>query len=108
MSSELSTYADRLNQSDFVEINSDLTSSCVHLVQAPIPVELFNNLKSLAALHGRDARCIAGDILTIALREVFSTLPEERIREIEYARVEYDRQHMQKHLEETFFDAGGS
>ncbi len=109
MSNEIAQYAVKLvaDTSDKTA-SCDMKSSCVHLVQAPISTELFDDLKAMAAMHGRDARCIAGDILSLAIKEVFASLPAGKFEEIEASRKAYDRKRAQEHMDEAFYSAGGS
>ena len=108
MNTEIDQYALNLISGDPGPANCDMTSSCVHLVQAPISNELFNDLKAVAAMHGRDARCIAGDLLSLAVKDMFASMPEGKFEEIEATRKEYDKKAAQKHMDEQFFNAGGS
>ncbi len=109
MSNEIAQYAEKLVTGKPGEAAScDMKSSCVHLVQAPISRELFDDLKAMAAMYGDDARCIAGDLLSMAIKEVFASLPEGKFEEIEASRQAYDKKAAQQHMQEQFFNAGGS
>ncbi len=109
MNSEIAQYANKLVSGKPGEVAScDMKSSCVHLVQAPISTELFDDLKAMAAMYGNDARCMAGDLLGLAIKEVFASLPEGKFEEIEASRQAYDKKRAQEHMDEQLFNAGGS
>ena len=109
MNSEIAQYANKLvNGKPGDAANCDMKSSCVHLVQAPISTELFDDLKAMAAMYGNDARCMAGDLLGLAIKEVFASLPEGKFEEIEASRQAYDKKRAQQHMDEQLFNAGGS
>lgn len=109
MNSEIAQYANKLVSGKPGEAaNCDMKSSCVHLVQAPISTELFDDLKAMAAMYGNDARCMAGDLLGLAIKEVFASLPEGKFEEIEASRQAYDKKRAQQHMDEQLFNAGGS
>ena len=107
MNNQIEQYAKQLSQGSDSS-SCDMRSSCVHLVQAPIPRELFDNLKSMADKYGKDARCIAGDVLSLAIQDVFDALPAGEFEKIVAARKRYDTAAAKKHMEEQFFNAGGS
>ncbi len=109
MSNEIAQYATKLVTGDLNKVAScDMKSSCVHLVQSPISTELFDDLKAMAAMYGGDARCIAGDLLSLAIKEVFASLPAGKFEEIEASRKAYDDKRAQAHMDESFYSAGGS
>ncbi len=108
MSTEIAQYTSRLTSGDSGPASCDMKSSCVHLVQAPIPRELFDDLKAVAAMYGKDARCIAGDMLSLAIKEMFASMPAGKFEEIETSRKAYDEKAAKKHMEDQFFNAGGS
>ena len=108
MNTEIAQYAHKLISGNPGPANCDMNSSCVHLVQAPIARELFDDLKAVAAMHGRDTRCIAGDLLSLAIKDMFASMPTGKFEEIKATRKEYDKKAAQKHMEEQLFNAGGS
>ena len=109
MNNEIAQYANKLVSGKPGDAaNCDMKSSCVHLVQAPISTELFDDLKAMAAMYGNDARCMAGELLGLAIKEVFASLPEGKFEEIKASRQAYDKKRAQEHMEEQLFNAGGS
>ena len=109
MNNEIAQYANKLVSGKPGNAAScDMKSSCVHLVQAPISTELFDDLKAMAAMYGNDARCMAGELLGLAIKEVFASLPEGKFEEIKASRQAYDKKRAQEHMQEQFFNAGGS
>ncbi len=90
------------------EASCDLSSSSVQTVAAPVPTELYNELKTLATIYKRDTNCIAGDLLTIALKEALSGLPEAERKNLSEVRKQSELQDAMRHMEEQRFDAGGT
>jgi len=84
----------------------DLTSSTVQQLHAPVDINLYNDLQTLAAMYRKDANCIAGDLLTIALREAFASMSQDQIDHLKDVRLKNEQLSAQKHMEEQRFDAG--
>ncbi len=59
------------------ELSFDMTSSAVHQISAPIPAELYKQLKAMAADYNYDANCVTGDLLGIALTQALAYLSDE-------------------------------
>lgn len=93
------------NESDYPS-SCDLTSSSVQQFKAAVATDLYDDLHTLAAMHGKDADCIAADLLTIALREAFASMTPEQIDMLKQTRQENELQSAQQHMEEQRFDAG--
>ncbi|MEH6472480.1 MAG: hypothetical protein V7752_14625 [Halopseudomonas sp.] len=109
MNSQISDYVSQLLASDESQAYScDTVSSSVHLVNAPIPEALFHDLKALAAIYKRDANCIAGDMLTIALNQALSQLPQQAAENLKSVREAYDKDEAAKLIESSQYDAGGT
>ena len=84
----------------------DLHSSSVKTLNAPVATDLFNDLQTLAEIYNRDANCIAGDLLTIAMKEAFSHLSQEQLNHLHSIRQTNERAEAVKHMEEQRFDHG--
>ena len=109
MNNQISQYVSELLAGDGSENYScDMVSSSVHQVHAPIPTDLFHELKALSAVYKRDSNCVAGDLLTIALRETLSSLPDEVRNNIQKARVDYEQDQVAHLMEAAEYDAGGT
>lgn len=89
-------------------MSCDSTSSAVHLVQAPIPEELYKQLQTMAAVYKKDANCIGGELLTIALKEALNQLPAEEHKLLDSVRVNSEQQYISRHMENLRYDAGAS
>ncbi|MEH6578684.1 MAG: hypothetical protein V7731_16600 [Amphritea sp.] len=88
------------------EASCDIHSSSVQTVATPVPTDLYNDLETLATVYKRDASCIAGDLLTIALKEAFSGLSETEFKQLRETRKQAEQQDALRHMEEQRFDAG--
>ncbi|OMH39114.1 hypothetical protein [Motiliproteus sp. MSK22-1] len=109
MSNQISQYISELLASDGTgDYSCDMVSSSVHQVHAPIPTELFHELKALSAVYKRDSNCVAGDLLTIALKEALSSLPDKVRNNIRKAREEYEQDEVAHLMEAAEYDAGGT
>ena len=109
METQISQYVSQLLAVDgSKEYSCDMVSSSVHQVHAPIPRELFHELKALSAVYKRDSNCVAGDLLTIALKEALSDLPDDVKRHVDNARREYERDEVAQLMESVEYDAGGT
>ena len=85
-----------------------MVSSAVHQISAPIPAELYKQLKAMAADYNYDANCVAGDLLSIALTQALACLSDEDAQHVVKVRNTYQQGEMQCHQEVTRFDAGGT
>lgn len=107
MNTEIGKLMDQLcNQSSEHNPSCDLSSSSVQQVGAPIATDMYNDLQTLATIYNKDADCIAGELLTIALREAFTTLSQEQLDHLRDVRQQNERQNADKHMEEQRYDAG--
>ncbi len=107
MNTDISRLMERLCDSQNPQPAScDIHSSSVKTVATPVPTDLYQDLQTLAVLYQRDASCIAGDLLTIALKAALSELPDEERRKIGEARKEAELQAALRHMEEQRYDAG--
>lgn len=107
MNTEIGKLMDQLcDQSTPHNPSCDLSSSSVQQVEAPIATDMYNDLQTLATIYNKDANCIGGELLTIALREAFSCLSKEQLDQLQDVRQQNERQNADKHMEEQRFDAG--
>jgi len=109
MSSQITTLMTKLragNQSP--ELNRDSESSVVHLVHIPVPTDLFHELKTMSAVYGVDSNSLAGELLTIALREALSSLPKDEQGRLKGVREAYEQEEHLRQNEELRYDAGGT
>jgi len=90
------------------EYGCDTTSSTVHIVNAPVPSELFHELEGMSAMFNRDVDCLAGELLAIALREAILSMSKGEHDHLDEVRDELDRVEAVRHADECKFDAGGS
>ncbi len=84
----------------------DLSSSSVQSIKAPVPIELYQQLKTMAVVYNRDMNCIAGDLLTLALRDALACLTDEEHEHLETVRKAMERDEVLKHMEEQRYDPG--
>ena len=84
----------------------DLSSSSVKSVKAPIPTELYDQLKTMGLIYQQDLNCIAGELLEVALKEALECLTDEELDQIETVRKAVAQEEAQRHMEEQRYDAG--
>ncbi len=109
MKNQVSEYIRELISEDSSRSYScDMTSSSVHQVHAPIPTDLFHELKALAAVYKRDANCVAGDLLTLALQDAMNALPAETRAHLQKVREAYEKEEVAHLMESVEYDAGGT
>lgn len=94
-------------QSD-VAISCDTTSSAVHLVHAPISEDLYQQLQTMSVVYKKDANCLGGELLTIALQAVLDALPAEEHDMLSSVRTLAEQEYISRHMEELRYDAGAS
>jgi len=96
------------SENESVHIEHNPTSSLMHTVHVTIPTNLFNELKTMSAVYGVESNDLAGELLTIALRDAISAIPEgehERLREI---RESYEKEQIQQSMMKAQYSAGGT
>jgi len=109
MDTQIAQYVNQLLAVDgSASPHCDMVSSSVHQVHAPVPTELYHELKALAAVYQRDSNCVAGDLLTIALKETIEELPNDVKKHMHHLREEYEREHVTRTMESVEYDAGGT
>ena len=109
MNDPISEYIKKLTDKNTPHENScDMISSSVHQISVPIPAELFKQLKAMSAEYKRDAECVAGELLTISLRQAMAALSIEDIEHLTDIRLAYQNHEMENQEEATGFDAGGT
>ncbi len=86
----------------------DISSSQIHIVNTPVPVELFHELETIAAEYNRDINCLAGDFLALALKEAIEHIPRKEKEHLDEVRHEHEVEEAQWQAERCKFDAGGS
>lgn len=107
MNAEIGKLMDQLcNPDSEFSVSCDLTSSSVRQVGAPIDTALYHDLKTLAAFYRKDENCIAGELLTIALKEAFSMLSEEQREHLKVEQISFERQSAERHMEQQRYDPG--
>ena len=107
MESEISRYvgglyADRKAH----EYSCDLISSTVHQINAPIPVELYSDLQAMSRSFRRDINCLAGDLLSMAVKEAVDSLPKNEQHMLKKIQVALEKKEIKQHLDEQQYDAG--
>ncbi len=91
-----------------VAISCDTTSSAVHLVQAPISEDLYQQLQTMSVVYKKDANCLGGELLIIALQELLDALPAEEHELLHSVRAHAEQQYISRHMEELRYDAGAT
>jgi hypothetical protein len=86
----------------------DVTSSSVHVVNVPIPTELFRELETISTEYKRDINCLAGDLLTLALEEAIEHIPSEEKKRLDEVGHEHELEEAKSREERSAFDAGGT
>lgn len=86
----------------------DMTSSSVQLVNAPIPTDLFLELKAMASDINLDANCLAGELLSIAIQEALDSLAEEDRHHLKSIKVASQQAAANKRMEDQVYDAGAT
>ena len=90
------------------ENTCDATSSLVHIIDAPVPVEQYRDLLIMSSEFNRDLSCLAGDLLAIAIREAFSSLSEEERSRLKEQEVALEKRKEVQEMEDCKYDAGGT
>lgn len=109
MSSKIDMLMTKLRAGDQTsELNCDTESSVVHLVHIPVPTDLFRELKAMSAVYEVDSNILAGELLTIALREALDVLPKDEQDRLKELREAYEQQVHLRQNEELRYDAGGT
>jgi len=96
------------SKNEYAEIKHNPASSLMHTVHVTIPTNLFNEMKTMSAVYGVESNDLAGELLTIALKDAINALPEdehERLREI---RESYEKQQIQQSMARAQYNAGGT
>lgn len=86
----------------------DITSSRVRMVNTPIPVELFHELEAISSEYNRELNCLAGDFLTLALKEAIEHIPREEKNHLGDVRHIHELKEEELHKKQCEFDAGGT
>ena len=86
----------------------DISSSKIHMVNTPIPVELFHELESISSEYNRDLNCLAADFLTLALEEAIEHIPREEKKHLDDVRHEHELEEAELHKKQCEFNAGGT
>ena len=86
----------------------DLTSSKVRMVNAPIPVELFNELEVMSSEYKRDLSCLAGDFLALALEEVIENMPLKEKKHLDDVRHDHELEFAEMQRKQNEFNVGGT
>jgi len=86
----------------------DVSSSRVHMVNAPISAELFYELETISSEYNRDINCLAGDFLTLALEEAIEHIPRKEKAHLDDARHEHELEDAKLHKDQRNYDAGGT
>lgn len=86
----------------------DIISSRVHMVNTPIPVELFHELESISLEYNRDLNCLAADFLTLALEEAIEHIPREEKRHLDVVRLDRELVETERLKQQCEFNAGGT
>jgi len=97
-------YADRHGH----EYNCDLISSTVHQINAPISVALYADLHAMSRSFRRDINCLAGDLLSMAVKEAMESLPENERHMLEKIQIALEKKEIKQHLDEQQYDAGAT
>lgn len=84
----------------------DLSSSSVKSVKAPIPTDLYNQLKTISLVYQQDLNCIAGKMLEVALKEALACFTEEELEQLETVRKAVEQEEAERRMEEQRYDAG--
>ena len=109
MSGQITTLMSKVRAGDQPpELNRDTESSVVHLVHIPVPTDLFHELKTMSAVYGVDSNSLAGELLTIALREALGSLPKDEHGRLKGVREAYEHEEHLRQNEELRYDAGGT
>ena len=86
----------------------DVSSSRVHLVNTPIPVDLYYELEGMSRVFKQDTVCLAGELLTIAIKEILENFSEQdRINLNDMKRV-IEFNVVNRHREAQQYDAGAT
>jgi len=86
----------------------DITSSKVHIMNTPIPTELFHELETISSEYNRDINCLAGDFLTLALEEMLEHMPQEERKRLHDIRRKHECDDAEFHAKKCEFNAGGT
>lgn len=86
----------------------DITSSRIHMVNTPIPVELFYELESISLEYNRDLNCLAADFLTMALEEAIEHIPRKEKKHLDGVRLGHQREEVEQLKKQSEFNAGGT
>ncbi len=90
------------------EVKHGSTSSLMHPVQVTIPTNLFKELKVMSSEYGIEYHDLAGELLTIALRDAVNVIPEDehdRLREI---RESFEKDQARQLMTKAQYNAGGT
>ena len=86
----------------------DMTSSSVQLINAPIPSKLFKELQAMASEVNKDASCLAGELLGIAIQEALDSLPENNLRQLESIMLASQQASVNKTMNDAIYDPGAT
>jgi hypothetical protein len=98
--------SDLCDESQTHEKSCDVTSSSIRVVHVPVPADLHRDLQIISAEFKRDLNCLAGDLLTIAIREAFASLPKEEQSRLKGLEVTTAKQDSMQQMEACKYDAG--
>lgn len=109
MKSKITQYIENLcSQKVADKVHCDITSSKVHIVNAPIPAKLYQELEIISSEYKRDLNCLAGDFLTLALEEVIEHIPREEKIHLDEVKTARELKRTETLSEQCVFDAGGT
>lgn len=86
----------------------DVVSSSVQVINAPIPAKLYRELQAMSAAVNMDATCLAGELLTIAIEEAISSLPDEELNQLESLKLASQHEANSRRMEAQIYDAGAT
>lgn len=109
MKTPVTEYVEKLCKEKHAEASHcDISSSRIHMVNTPIPTELYNQLEVMAEEYKRDINCLAGDFLTMALEEAFAHIPKQEQDYLDESMHMHQKAHFSYQQGHCSFDAGGS
>lgn len=106
MGEQINKVAARLLSSAAASFSCDTQSSSVRTLSGPVPVDLARTLEAMASLHHCDTACLTGELLTAAIQDIVSALPQASRERIRQTKADQANAEAEAHDEALSWDPG--